>query len=485
LKNAFGALFLFVFIYLISQLINELPFYLKTTLKLPPVDYIMLMYLFRIPYALVLLAPAAFLFSTIFTLANMYKNNEVVAAIASGVYLFRFTRPIWVVGLLFSTFLVFFSELVAVPSWDKAQTMNETIRRRSDKRKDQFNLSITGEDNMFYSMQRYDAKNKVMMFPTVIKERYNVNYVESPDFDRFLKKYFKDNRRARNEEIRRENSPSAPPRSVSGVNADAAMPRAGSANARGVRLQDLYKKKANKRPASHIKALVTPRADGQMSPPHHSEANANDVIDPVTLRPNLNKFRLHMERSSRPDIPLYVMFRLDAEKIFWNNITKKWIVTDGILRYWDKRQGLLSSKVKRVKNWVLPSTDLPYHFEKNIKKIVRMSLAEGFRYIAKLKRSNKKYLHELVDLYGQKFAFQFGAFIVIFVGMTLGQFHSRKQLFIQSLLMSILIFIAYYIFFQIGNSLGKEAVLHPFFAPWIGNLGFMALAFALMRKAKT
>ena len=148
-KNAFGALFLFIFIYVITQLINELPYYFRAKAVLPKTSYILWMYVLRMPYSVTLLATPAFLFSTIFTLGNFYKNNEVVAAVGSGVYLFRFTRPIWVMGLFFSFFLIFFTEYIAVPTYDIAQEMNDTIRLKGSKGKTSLILILPEKAEFF------------------------------------------------------------------------------------------------------------------------------------------------------------------------------------------------------------------------------------------------------------------------------------------------------------------------------------------------
>lgn len=482
-KNAFGALFLFIFIYVITQLINELPFYFRAKAVLPKTSYIIWMYILRIPYSVTLLAPPAFLFSTIFTLGNFYKNNEVVAAVGSGVYLFRLTRPIWVVGLIFSIFLVFFTEIIAVPTYDKAQDMNDTIRLTGAKRKDQFNLNITGEGRFFYSMNRYDARNSVMIEPIVIRERYNVSYVEGKKFRSYINTVIREQERSEQERLRRLKIQQQQRQNPVQPRAQTQIPPTAPAAPPTVTRNTPQNAERQQQPGQHP-TVSAPRPATPVRPGQRPQMG-EEVIDPIALKPIKERFELLLGQATRPSIPLYLEFRLDADKIVWNAKNKNWVVSNGILRSWDLKQGLESEKIMMVKNWVLPSRDLPYHFEMNIKQITRLTFFEGVKLIQKLKRSNKKYYNELVDLIGYHFSFQFGTFIIIFIGLTMGQFHSRKNLFVKSLLGALGLFLAYYTFFQFGASLGKQKIVNPYLAPWLGNILFFFLALLLRRRSKT
>ena len=608
LKNAFGALFLFIFIFIITQLINELPYFFKVSHRLPSTGYIIKMYLLRIPYASTLLAPAAFLFSTIFTLGNFYKNNEIVAAVGSGVYLFRLTRPLWVIGLIFSVFLIAFTEYISVPTWDTAQSMNDKIRHPNRYKKDQMNLNITGEGNLFYSMERYDARKKIMIKPIIIKERKNVSEVESQKFKQFSKRIIEVRKRIE-EEIKLTKTKKIKSKNVTKlikryntVKNEIMQIKASirdikskiSLRAKQIeKLQDLNKileikkvikdlrkklyrnnrnlrktnelfeelEKRKKEQDKLLKKVIkkkviqeneeklvkkdTPKqkpttlksnpGEGKTNVPFYKKyemlrkkqmmenpdkfpqkkqikmnfkvsnkypwpgiikdygSNTTKkrprmgakVIDPDTLKPYKKEFEILVKNIKKPTIPLYVVYRLDADKIHWNEKTKQWIVQNGVIRFWHEKQGFLREKTKKIKYWILPSKDKPYHFEKNVKKITRMTIPEGVKFIEKLRRSNKKFEHELVDLIGYHFAFQFGTFLIIFIGVTIGKFHSRKNLFIKSLLMALFIFVAYYVTFQFGSSLGKQKLINPYFSPWLGNIAFLAAALIRRRSAQT
>ncbi len=130
--------------------------------------------------------------------------------------------------------------------------------------------------------------------------------------------------------------------------------------------------------------------------------------------------------------------------------------------------------------------DRPEHILIKNKEMDRLTFAEGTTLIARLKRARKKWKGLQIDLYSNKFAFQLSTFLIVLVGTTLGQFHSRKLIFINSLFKSILIFLLYFVLFQLGVSLAKVLGFIPIFlAPWIGNIAFLGFGFYMMKRAKT
>ena len=122
IKNTVPALFLFVMVYLLSMLLNEIPYFLRQfdetpQLRFVTVEYILVMYANKAPYFAVWGSPIAFLFGVIYTLSNFYKNNEAVSIIGSGVYIFRFVITILIFSFFYSLALIPFTEYFVVPTW--------------------------------------------------------------------------------------------------------------------------------------------------------------------------------------------------------------------------------------------------------------------------------------------------------------------------------------------------------------------------------
>jgi len=74
----------------------------------------------------------------------------------------------------------------------------------------------------------------------------------------------------------------------------------------------------------------------------------------------------------------------------------------------------------------------------------------------------------------QKSAFPFQLFIMVFLGLALSTSHSRKGMAAESLALSCLLVILFWILNQILLSLGDAGELHPFLASW-GSIGLFTL----------
>ncbi|MDH5682371.1 MAG: LptF/LptG family permease, partial [Spirochaetota bacterium] len=130
--------------------------------------------------------------------------------------------------------------------------------------------------------------------------------------------------------------------------------------------------------------------------------------------------------------------------------------------------------------------DPPDHFLIQKKPMDRLTFSEGMRLVDSLKQARKKWREDQIDLYANKLAFQLSTFLIVFVGSSLGQFHSRKLIFVNSLFHAILIFLLYFILFQLGVSFAKITDIMPiYFAPWLGNIVFFVFGVYMLRKAKT
>ncbi len=174
LKSVFASMTLFIAIYLFSLLINDIPYFISQMVdrKNPNVTMskILTMYVNQIPDKALLVSPLAFLFSTMYTMGNFYKNNEAVAYIGAGVHLFRLTFFILLISFVYSLFLIPFTNYVVVPTLDKALALSRQMRNKV-KRDRTTDFEIFGENNVYYFIKRYDPKAKIMYYPIIAKER--------------------------------------------------------------------------------------------------------------------------------------------------------------------------------------------------------------------------------------------------------------------------------------------------------------------------
>ena len=84
-----------------------------------------------------------------------------------------------------------------------------------------------------------------------------------------------------------------------------------------------------------------------------------------------------------------------------------------------------------------------------------------------------------VEFY-QKTAYPFQIIIMMLIGLGLSSSYNRRSMVAESVSISFLLGILYWMFNQISMAVGSAGILAPFFAAWSGNLVFLTLALWLL-----
>ena len=108
-------------------------------------------YLFRSPYWIVLILPAAGMLATLFSLTGFAHRGEIAAMKAAGVSLQRILGPVLACALLFSGGAMLFTEYVVPPATFRYNTTRDDIRSysRSDGSRRQVLLQDVGGQLVF------------------------------------------------------------------------------------------------------------------------------------------------------------------------------------------------------------------------------------------------------------------------------------------------------------------------------------------------
>ncbi len=108
-------------------------------------------YLFRSPYWIVLILPAAAMLATLFALTGFARRGEIAAMKAAGVSLHRLLIPVLASALLFSGGAMLFTEYVVPPATFRYNTTRDDIRSysRSDGSRRQVLLQDIGGQLVF------------------------------------------------------------------------------------------------------------------------------------------------------------------------------------------------------------------------------------------------------------------------------------------------------------------------------------------------
>ena len=176
-----------------------------------------------------------------------------------------------------------------------------------------------------------------------------------------------------------------------------------------------------------------------------------------------------------------IEYRLDAKTGEWNFNKKKWVFHNGIIRYFSTNSSVLSTEKFETKELNLKMT--PLDFKKENKNIDDMSIREAWKYIQRLKNSGFGYGEELVQFHW-KFAFPFSVVIMILIGAPLSGY-SKKNILISSFFYSFIFTFIYYLLLNMSLSFGKNEVLSPLVAAWLGNVVFSVFIVILFKSIRT
>ncbi len=133
-----------------------------------PLVLILWYYLLKIPMITFQTLPLAVLLSTLVTLGTFSRHMEITAMKASGISLYRITRPIILISLLIA-FITFFGNEYLVPtSFRKSEhIMNVEVLRRDQKASFK-NLNIWyRDDSSIYNFQAFDPDRNTLKGITI------------------------------------------------------------------------------------------------------------------------------------------------------------------------------------------------------------------------------------------------------------------------------------------------------------------------------
>ena len=151
------ALTAFIIIFLIVSIIDFLDKFIEYNLTSKE---ILLYYIYTIPWFINIALPMSLLISTIFTLGNLQKNNEITAIKASGVSVRRAGLSILISGFIFSFFLFFFENTIVVNAIQKRYEIDKKLKPLSKKYiKNRKNNIYYHLNDSFIEIKKFNYKN--------------------------------------------------------------------------------------------------------------------------------------------------------------------------------------------------------------------------------------------------------------------------------------------------------------------------------------
>lgn len=165
LSRSFISVLLFAFvaficIFVIVDLVEKLDVYIAQQV---PKIIVGKIYLYQIPYIIVLTLPVSMLLSSLFSVGNIAKHNEIIAMKASGFSLYRILTPILIISFLISLCALAFGEFVVPPaSAARSDLMTQYMeKRRVTWRKRLNNVYSVDAQGRRISIRSYDPEKNI------------------------------------------------------------------------------------------------------------------------------------------------------------------------------------------------------------------------------------------------------------------------------------------------------------------------------------
>jgi lipopolysaccharide export system permease protein len=127
LQTLLFALVAFTVIYLVVDGVENLDDYIDREVPRP---VIAMYYAYYVPYVIVLVFPVAMLLSSLLSIGDLARHNELLAIKSSGVSLYRTLAPVLAAGFLLSLVVMYFGErIVPVTNQRKAELKRRYVDR--------------------------------------------------------------------------------------------------------------------------------------------------------------------------------------------------------------------------------------------------------------------------------------------------------------------------------------------------------------------
>lgn len=173
----FGCLFMFLFLYIIIDVFSHLDEILRQQTAL---QILIQYYLSFLPIIFVQVAPIACLLATLYTFANLNRNNEIVAMRSSGLSIFGITKTVIIFAILVSLFVFWINDKFVPQSLsltEKIKSQMEGGKQKNQEKKQEAinNLSMYGLKNRLFFINKFIPHTNTIEGITVLEHDEHQN----------------------------------------------------------------------------------------------------------------------------------------------------------------------------------------------------------------------------------------------------------------------------------------------------------------------
>lgn len=171
-----GCLFIFIFLYIISDALSRLDDILKHHVGF---TFMYQYYLTNLPIIFTQTAPIALLLSTICVFGKLNRDNELIAMRSSGLSLWQISAPNIAVGLLLSILVFSANEKIIPAARLNADKMKGNLEgeKNSGPKEVIHNLTFYGLENRLFFINSFDSKNNTMEGITILEHDNQQNLI--------------------------------------------------------------------------------------------------------------------------------------------------------------------------------------------------------------------------------------------------------------------------------------------------------------------
>lgn len=175
LATFFSAIFVFIGIFVIIRLMEQLKNFIRIADKTPFYKFI-LYFLYEIPFTFNYLVPMAVIFSTSFVLGKLSANSELPIIKNTGYHILFYLYPIIFIVLFYCVGVHLFNDHLIYKPYSKYNQLHREFRNKMDpKLQKSHNITQFGGNRILYIVHEFDPKEKRLNKGNVLflKEDYS------------------------------------------------------------------------------------------------------------------------------------------------------------------------------------------------------------------------------------------------------------------------------------------------------------------------
>ncbi len=153
------SLLFFVLVIQLLDIFSNLWRYLAQDVSILEILYIALIYT---PKCITYSLPAALLFTVSFTMGSLYKNNELIAILGSGISLYRLVAPFIAIGIILSIGSFFFEDRVVIDSFKQKNEIYRGIVHQIITYSNTNITVISGDARIVYQVDYYNDQRETI-----------------------------------------------------------------------------------------------------------------------------------------------------------------------------------------------------------------------------------------------------------------------------------------------------------------------------------